>query len=396
MQDNKRLNKYLSLITFITSLGDFISLFAVIKLLEHTSGSIAIASYTVSVKSVGIVLGALTFPSLLNSVSLKIILTISQLLAGVLIAILASNTFLQPALIMLILLLQTIMDYYFGAAKQTYSKVISKDEDHRSYQAQLFKGFYSAQFIGPIISFLLISSFPITVPIWIDAISFFVASFMCIKVPMLKLHRNHSIAAPLQYLSNNAGLSLLFLVRAVLIWVPIGIYNYLIFSVIKEHYHMELIHTAWTYSAVGIGSIIGSILLLSNRSKLLKQFMDTEIAIFAFVMLGITRIALINLPSFILLLGLIIFAGIFNGLHVVALASLNRKMTTNKQFPEIASLTTVISKLTDWTISTGCFFLLSKHWITYVDGIWVSAISFWLLALMLLITKLKSFEKLLL
>lgn len=243
----------------------------------------------------------------------------------------------------------------------------------------------------------MLKTLPINIPLYVDVATFFVAAALCLQIPKDHLKRyEYSILKPLKYIWQFPALLQIFLLRSIGYWIPIGIYNYLTFSVVQEHYGLSLIYSAWIYSATGFGSALASATLKSSTGGFLIKFKnvikntsDAKIALIATVTLGFTRIAFISLPTFYIAILVIVVAGMANGFNAIATLSLRRKLTTDNQFPEIIGLEAIISKITDWAVATLCFLLISKGIITFSIGIWCAAISLWILSLFFLSSKLR-------
>jgi MFS family permease len=385
-------NKLLSWVTFITSLGDFISLFAVLKIIHDLSGSVVVAAYAVPVQSLSILIGGLTTPRVMSAFSHRAIMIWTQLIAGAMAAILAlywqANSNCSTVLILTLLGLITVSKQYFTSAREAYSKGLGTPSRQRSLQAEIMSRFYSAQLVGPILSFFLIRFLPIAVPLWIDAASFFAAGLACMKLEISERSPSKlSISAPMRYIWKDRKLAHIFLVRAVGLWIPIGTFNYFLFSVVTDHYHLTIIHSAWIYSLIGLGSVLGSALLMSpdfwptaRISKIVSKTQDLRIAMLATILIGFTRIAFLKIPSIHVATFFITLGGVCNGINAITTQSVRRKVATTAQFPEVVGLELVVAKITDWGVSTLCFILLTKGWMTYEHGIWISAIGFWVLA----------------
>lgn len=400
MNSNQRSNQLLSKVNFVTSIGDFISLFTVIQL---TSGlnNITIASLAISVKALGAAIGGLTFPKVSSHFSLKNILIKSQIFSGISMACLTAFavTDSAPVFIFTSLLFQSILKQYFDGARETYSKIVGRDQDHRSMQAELLSGFYSAQMIGPIISFILVKYSPPWLPLLLDTLSFFIASFFLRSLADLRTGLSHSILRPFSYLFRYKDLAHIFLLRSLGFWIPAGIYNYVMFSVIESVYNKSSYYTAILYVALGTGGTVATILLKGpvsiNLTKNLKiglsKVGDAKAAAIALSLITTTRLVFAESSVFLIAVIATIFQGFFSGINAVTTQSLRRKLTNDQQFPEIVALEVVVGRMVEGMMGYLCFMIFSKELLQPNQGIWVSAALSLVLAGLHLIGNLKKF-----
>ncbi|MEO5666678.1 MAG: hypothetical protein ABIR96_01330, partial [Bdellovibrionota bacterium] len=75
-------NSLLSRITFATSLGDFLSYFAVLIIIKDLTHDTALAAYSVAVKTLAIALGGALFPRVASRRGFRATLIWSQALSG--------------------------------------------------------------------------------------------------------------------------------------------------------------------------------------------------------------------------------------------------------------------------------------------------------------------------
>ncbi len=375
-------NRFLSKITFISSLGDFISYFAVLVMVNDLSKSVAVAAYSITIRTLAVAVGGACFPYFSRYFSTKKLILSSQLLSGLVISILALYwTFGSNHSVLLIfglLFIETFLKQIFDCAKEVKSKSLGDEDAQRGLQAQLLHGFYGAQFWGPIASFFLLKNLPLVVPLWIDVASFLIAMFMAARLRDSFLPVKYKLFAPLSYLNKNKDQMKIFLLRSVGMWIPIGIFNYMLFPTIQSHYGLELINSAWVYVAIGLGSMIATG-FLKDDIKFLRYMSDWKIAAVGLFVLGLTRFAFISLPSFSMALAILVIGGICNGANATATQSLRRKVTTTAQLPEFIGLELLVGRVTDVVVSTVCFILLQHHFITYRSGMILSAISLFVL-----------------
>jgi hypothetical protein len=277
-----------------------------------------------------------------------------------------------------------LLKQFFEAAREARSRIlgdgISTGPTQRGFQAQLLQGFYSAQILGPLLSFVFIRKMGVSIPLVFDALTFFIAAWLCRKVGHDFETRSYRIFRPLEYIWKRPELLSLFLIRSVGMWIPIGIFNYVLFSVIDDYYKLDLLNSAWVYIAIGIGSLISTTLLRSQRGWW-AQRQDATVAMLGFAFLALTRLAFINLPSFYWALGALALGGICNGANATVTQSLRRKICSSHELPEIMGLELFVGRLCDWAVSTWLFYMMSQNLVGYKEGIYLSMVSLLILSL---------------
>jgi hypothetical protein len=385
-------NRLLSRITFATSLGDFLSYFAVLIIVQDLTQNTALAAYSVAVKTLAIALGGALFPRVASRRGFRTTLIWSQGLSGLLIlAVLALYELRLPWSapgVLGLLFLQTILRQFFDGARESRSRLLGDVGSQRGLQAQLLQGFYSAQVLGPLMAFFLIRHFDVRWPLILDACSFFIAAFLCRSVGHDQEVRRYRLMAPLKALSRGGPLLWIFLIRSVGMWIPIGIFNYILFAVVVDHYGLDLLNSAWVYIAIGVGSYMASTWLRLRRGWLSER-QDSTVAVFGFAILALTRLAFMNLPDFYLALGVMALGGVCNGANAVVTQSLRRKICSPEQLPEVMGLEILVGRLADWGVSTLLLFLFSRGLIGYREGIWASFASLCVLTLAMWVFRLR-------
>ncbi|MGK5088565.1 hypothetical protein WDW86_13485 [Bdellovibrionota bacterium FG-2] len=374
MKDSRAINHFLSRISFVTSIGDFVSLFAILVLMHNQTGKIEVAAYAIPMKALGIALGGAVFPSIVSRFTLRNLMIWTQLISGVItLAIVGlANEGVPPGWVYGLLVLQTILKQVFDGARDSYSKSIGSNDQHRSLQAGLLQAFYSAQVVGSILSFALIKTFGAYVPLFVDALSFFAAGALSLGLPDGVKENQSSLFRPFKYLGKRPALLQIFLLRSVGYWIPVGIFNYLLFSVFFESFGTEPLNSVWSYVAIGLGSGVSS-RLLAKEKGILSHHKDTLIAAGALLLLAMTRFAFILVPSFGLSIAVLTIGGLCNGANAVTTQSLRRKLTTDEQFPEIVGLELVVGRFTDWAASTLILIAVTKFGLSFSSGILISA-----------------------
>jgi len=387
-------NKRLSQITFVTSIGDFLTLLAALKLLHMLTGSTLFAGYVIAVRSLGTAIGSMLFPKLVSNRHIQKILGYSEAISGLFsISILVSLALGAPPWLFLILFgLQAISKQNFTLGRDTYSKLLGTSDSHRSLTAQIVGGFYGAALIGSVAAFFLLQ---IAHPAWLfgfDALTFLVSAVLCFNLESkLVAAAKLSILKPLTYLRHNRPLLSIFLIRSMAIWVPIGIFNYLLYTLTEQQFHIDISSNAWTYVATAAGSVISS-MILGPKVRLLAKHHDALLAAGGSILIGITRLGLLHAPTFLSLIGVVFIAGLFNGSNMIASQTLLRRIASESEFPELSALEQIVSRLADFLVSTGCAIFVSLGFMTYSTGIVLSAATFWIVASLYLVAPLRGRE----
>ena len=376
-------NRRLAFITQVTSFGDFISLFAVLKWLSDSGVSAAVGGYAVVVKSLGVGVGAALIPLALSRSSTQAVILLSQLLSALCSLFLLALIFRHEvhagthSIVATFGLIfgQTVLKQLFDGARETHSKVLSVGMHPMSAQAQLLASFYGAQFLGPIASFALIQWFPVTVPLILDAASFLMAAGLALRLTGRDIRSTAvHVLRPLAYLGCNPLLRDIVLLRSVVFWFSIGLFNYLLFSVVTDHYGLPLTYSAWIYSAMGLGAAVSSSILRGSRGAHARLLRLNEGALACGAQLAFAALVLafFNLPSFPVALVALAALGLAMGANAVATQTLRRKFSTDAQFPEVVGFELILGRIADVSLSSLAAVTLLSHSMSYKAWLWVS------------------------
>ncbi len=397
MDNPSQINRRLSIATFITSIGDWISYFALIAFIYRSTGNAVLAAYVVPVRSLSVAVGGAMVPYIFRWFDLKHLILLSQFLSSlilvVLIGLITTTSSPNPYLIIFLVFINTLLKQFFDTARESYSKDLSLTHQQRSAQAEILQGLYGAQFLGPLIAVAGLLVIPIWVLLLLDAISFIGSGIVCMNLPLKKTTYPTSLFRPIGYLFQTNGLAAIFFIRSIGFWIPISIMNIALFSITTTRFGSAIENTALFYAATGFGSLVASVLLHTNRLRIsnhLKNLSDAKIAAIALSLLALTRIAVLHVPTFIGALGIFIITGLCNGSNAVTSQSLRRKLTTQQQFPEIVGLEIVVGKITDWLAATIFALLIANGIITYETAVLISAILLIPLALAHVIPSLRN------
>lgn len=366
-------NKFMSRISMITSLGDFVSLFAVLLLLEKSGIGPEYNGLNIIFQASAFSLSAMFYPYLVNNLGTKAIIFLSQLIsifasAIILVLYFSNSISLVPFLACTFLL--TFCYQAFDNAKNHHSKLIGKSDDHhKKNEVQLLKYFFGAQTIGPLISLALISKFPLWVPLVFDITTFIVCVFLSTK---LKVHitkkLESSFLKPFEYIWDFPDLRDITILRSIGFWFGAGIFDYLMIPALTLNYGKSISNLAIIYSTLGLGGAIGVSLIRNPKTELpwfLGKLNMWIGAVIGNLGMTLTMIYFWNQESF-LNCGLIsVLHGIFMGVLAGSSQSMRKIAASEKQFPEIISIEIAFGRLTAFLFPFIIFKLITTSDISY-------------------------------
>jgi hypothetical protein len=355
-------NKLLENVTLITSLGDFISKFAFIKIMTDAGYSVFVASTVVMLQAFGNPIGNTLVSILKSKMTTRSIAIGTQLLSALLSIIILvlyiTNFYSLPTLSICILFLSILGDL-FKAAREVHSKYVS-DDDHIGTQSILLKAFYKAQFLGPIISLGLIYYLPLYIPLTIDFFTFIISAFILYRGNLTK---TDLVAAnpfkALVYVWKDIKLRKIFSLRTIGYWISAGPFNYLVFAVVVFNFKLSPLMTAWVYSAVGLGGTIMSE-LIANGLNIKKTIGDRNLSIIGHLGLSVMVFFFISVSNFYLALFFLVLYGVFMSMNAIGSQAIRRRLTDNKTFPEIIGAESILGKLTDISFSYIVYLLIER------------------------------------
>ena len=348
-------NSTLSRATFVSSCGDWLSYFALLKLVYSQTGDPLLAAYTVPLRSLGTGLATIAIPSILRGRSIKKTMIFAQLTASAASLAICVSLFLgAPVSVPLLLMLVALSSFFkvfFDVPRETLSKSIGITESHRTAQAQLLQGLFTAQMLGPIIAVFLLVSAPLSIVLALDALSFAASAYLLSGLGQDLCGHSKHIFRPLTYLCQRKELLLIFAIRGIFFWIPTGGANYLIYLVVTKRYGDSIELTALTYSAIGLGSYLAAHFLRERKWRLsekLRKISDARIASAALLLVSLCRILIVIVTT--LKAGVLItfVQGIGNGANAVTTQSLRRKVITQAEFSEVVAFEQLVARFVEW------------------------------------------------
>ena len=377
-------NKLLGQITLVTSLGDWLTYFALMKLATDVSGSVIIGTLSIAMKSAAIAVGAVLIPMFVGVFPSRVIILVAQWISALLmgaVCLSIGNKFALPvSAIYATLFVQTILKQLFDAARESHSKGLAlTDADHRPMQAEILRGLFGAQFFGPLLAFVLLSKTPLWVPVLVDCLTFTLSGFLAFGIgpshPTQSAIDPMRFLKPLKYLSKYPRLRDILVFRSVVFWIPNGLYNILLFQVVMHHYGRPLEHSTLPYAALGLGAAAASLLLrhpMSEAKTWLGKRRDGTLACLAQIGFALSTLGFLVIPSFELALVFVLVTGLAMGVNAISTQSLRRRLSTAEQLPEVMGLELLIGRATDILVMTGMATALDRGILSYQTGVFIA------------------------
>lgn len=375
-------NRLLAHLASITFLGDFISIFAIILILENFGIAPEYNGLNFIYQALAYSLSAMTFPFLSSRLNTKLILIISQILSSltsIFVLISYLNNSIQLATFLLCTFTVTFCYQSFDSAKNQHSKLIgSSNEHHQKNEVQLLKYYFGAQTIGPLISLFLISKFPLWVPLVIDSITFIACAILALKLQLLSPIKTASIFKPFKYIWRLKNVRDITLLRSIGFWYGAGIFDYLMVPFLHHKYGPGVSYLAWIFSSLGFGGVVGISLVrhpIEEKRWLLGRYPLWKLAIGANIGMALTMMLFWLPDSFVICSLISIVHGIFMGILAGASQIIRKQVTTNEQFPEIVSMEIMLGRLTATAVPLIIFSYLTKLNYSYQSFQFLPAIS---------------------
>ena len=383
-------NKLVSRLSMVTYLGDHISFFAVLLILESAGIGPEYSGTSLIFQSFAYTLAAIFYPSLSSRINTKYLLILSQcasLITSITILSLykLGAVYLEPFIACTSAL--TFFYQIFDNSKNHHSKFLrASDDQHVSNEIQLLKYLFAAQIFGPFISIQLINNFPLWVPLLVDILTFVICIVMALRLSSLPLDKSvrYSILKPFKYIWRFPKLRDITLLRSFGFWFGASIYDFLIFPWIRHKHNISITNIAWFYVCLGIGASLGTALIENPRTQkrwLLGKYQMWKLAIFANLGMSITMIFFWLTESVYTAGAISILHGLFMGILAGSTQAMRKVECTDSQFPEIMSVEIMIGRLTATVVPWILFKLLTRLDFTYQDFRFIPAISSFCLAI---------------
>lgn len=361
-----KLNNKIRNIIFVTNFGDFLTLFTIMSLVYSKTNSVATAAIAVPMECIAHVLGGILTPRLVTDKSARSMMLKTQIISALFSAILISTLLFDAKLVLFYFIAHfslKVLSILFSSACEVESKKLGTPEEQTVLQGQLFKGFFAAQMVGPLVSLFLLKFFPIYVPLLLDFSTFVVAAIVAssIKKDSDETKDGASepshIFKPFSYFPKYPNLQKFFWLRISNAF-PTGIFNILMVILVQKALNLQLIDTAIFYSAAGIMAYISST-FLANHQSFLHKFPKKNVLLISYIGQAFGY-SLFGFKSFFISLIGIAVAGAFNAASRTISQGIRREISTNEQLPEIVGLEFVIAKTLEWICGISTAFFIGK------------------------------------
>lgn len=355
MSNSKTLNKMVT----ITSIGDYLSLFAVMALIVKAGYGVDNAALGWVVKYLGMGLGAFITPLIVQRFKTKIIFVLTQLLSAIfcgLIIINANSAVMNLWGLLSCLLLINTIKTVFDTAKDSFSKIIAEEENisHLTTQSKLVGAFFNAQMIGAISSGLMLCLFPIWVSLLLDLLSFITTAI--IATTLSKDPRLSLVKARFEffyYLISSSTLLDVFFLRAIGFWIGAGIFNYYNSYFLMSKFDLPSASNSMLVFIQGAGGAFGS--LISNPLKE-RGHDEKRIAFIGHIILSAGVIIFTFSPNVYIAFISIFIASLGVGGNMSASQALRAKVVNTRFFAEFVVFEMIVGRLTGGFVGT-----LSKY-----------------------------------
>lgn len=354
----QNINRFLARINLTTSIGNYLSFFAIIKAIYIQTNSALAAGYLMGIQSLGWAFGSLIFPYIGSTYNIKKVLIFTQ-------------TFSLPALLSILLLLEnsskplyfvyllfffiSFSDKVYSLSSEMYSKNLSdKTKTHKQSQAEILFAFYGSQVLGPLLALILLLFFPYYVPLLIDATTFFISIILVFKLPSFKFKIKvesfkNKFIKPYKTIKSEKNLLNLLLARSIIFFIPCGIMNIYLFQAVSVDLNLNIEFSTMPYVLLATGGAIGMFSI--NKSKFLNNIQNSIVCAYSNIFLGLAFLPFIfyhNLTS-----ALITFAlyGFFMGSNALCSQTLRRQIVPKEIFPGFLGIEFIFAMGTEWLIS---------------------------------------------
>lgn len=363
-------NYILSLMTLITSFGDFLTFFAILSIINMKGFSAEFAGISVIIRAIGVAIGAITTPLLLKKNITKKVLLFSQfsaLIISILLCVVVIFDFTPLILLYGITAAQSLLKQIFDITREKHSHSIGSNDSHMSLQSQIATNFYFAQVLGPITAYFLIKSFPIKLPLILDAASFLLTAKLCLNLSDGEKSKSSHLFSSVSVILKNTPLKRLFLLRSIGFWIGCSVFNFILFSIVSEKFKLDLISSAWIYSSLGLGAALAGFTVRNFKSGELTSFGNLNkihLIILGHTIYAISVLIFPSVSQFYIAVLFFIFGGFGMGLNAISSQALRRDLTPKENFASVVGLESIVARMVD--ISVGLVVagvsLNGMHW----------------------------------
>lgn len=363
-------NQILGQMTLATTIGDFLSFFAVVTLIDQKGLSAEWAGIGVVARSFGVGLSSLLVPAVLSRHSTRSTILGSQVVAAVMAGILlimAWSDAVYVGVLLVLLFGQAGLKQAFDVAREKHSHALGTGKDHVKNQSQLVVGFYLAQIFGPIVAYFLIKKLSIQLPLAVDFLSFLVTAWLAMQLTAFAPIGYRRLLPDFRVIGRSPQLFRLIMLRSVGFWIGCSAFNFVLFSVIAEQFNLDFVSSAWIYSALGMGAVVGGQIFRNFRTGELSQFgkaNEVRLIVVGHVFFAVSVILFSVVKNLEWAILLFVVGGFGMGVNAVASQALRRQLTPLDDIPNVIAAEAIIARLVDGAIGVICAMLILKNWVS--------------------------------
>ena len=370
----------LNRITLISSIGDYFTIYALMQATQQIFGNSIMSAYNIAAQALGVCLAGMFGPFFLSKVSLKKLIFLTQLVpALLLISFLIYINVAQvktPFLIYSLTIVVTFMYNLFFTCREAHSKNVGTTKKEQNILlSTIMQNIFTAQMIGPSLAFFLITMTRFEIPILLDASTFVICAVLALRLsPTVVNQKAQNVFNPLKYLWKDSKLLKIFLMRSTAFWIPMSIYNVVIYPLVADASGKSIIYSVWTDVAMGIGAVLTVQFFKANVERLGHK-LGTLTCVFNIVMAFCCLLCGI-ITDFSGLVFINLFMGIGMGGNALTTQAVRRHATTKDNFSEIVSLEVIIGRFNAWVLGTLTTLLLLRHFFNVQMLMWSCAVVF--------------------
>jgi hypothetical protein len=340
----------------ITTAGDYISLIAIMVVIEKSGFGTLNAAYGSVIKHFGIFTSAILSNYVFKFFKSKTILIGTQLLSALfslnVIYSVKNNSATLWTLYLSIFSI-TVLQQLFSNTRDYISKNITEQskQSHFHNQSSILSGLFGAQTIGPLLAFILVRNFPLYIPLGIDFLTFLIAAFIGLLLTHNQsIHSNENYLSTFNYIFKNRERCTLYLLRSVGFWFGIGLVNFLIFLIISNRFNLSVVDISIVFITQGAGAFFGNLGLKKFRNIFPSE--NWKICFIGHFFLGIGCLLFFMSNSFKIALIPLFFSAIGSGINMVASQTIRREVVDQNYFAHFIAAELIIGRLSNWGISS--------------------------------------------
>lgn len=391
-------NSILTKALAITNVGDYISSLAYGIILSELNQNFLYAGLIWPIRSIAQAFGSALTPTVLRMRHTNQLLALTQLIMALLTLLMCLLLFvvkdsrLLSFLILISWISLSLFSQIFMNLREIYSKELDKfikPEDgekakvSRAMQIKMELGQFFGQFAGPIL-FLVIAyglKWHLGFALLVDAISFILAWKVLSKLPSISTHAEQSdYLKVLNLIYSNSKLLSIFIVRSVVFWISMGLFNLILVPLPVSQMGLDLRLSPVLYTLIGFGGILFTQafekLRINNRiHELLHNQSNTTLAILGTTIYSLAILLFAASSNWFGLSLSLVLIGFGNGFQRISTRAIVREFCSEDEIKNVFGLEFFIGRLTDFAFSmffAGALFSGKPiHWAAYFAAFFV-------------------------